>query len=160
MKEGRTEMKLIDGVKLKVLKPIPDERGRLMEIFRCDDEFFEKFGQAYMTTAYPGAVKGFHYHKTHTDNWAVIKGMMKVVLWDGREDSPTYKELNEFFLGEHTPKLIHIPPYVYHGLKCVSEEEAIMVNIMTEPYDPKHPDEYRTDPYDERIGYDWGRREE
>ena len=31
---------VIDGVKTKKLKVIPDERGRLMEMLRCDDEIF------------------------------------------------------------------------------------------------------------------------
>ena len=49
---------MIEGVKVKKLKVIPDERGRLMEILRNDDECYEKFGQVYMTTNYPGVVKG------------------------------------------------------------------------------------------------------
>ena len=76
---------MIDGVKLKPLRVLPDERGRLMEILRCDDEVFSKFGQVYMTTAYPGVVKGWHYHKVQTDNMAVVRGMMKLVLFDSRE---------------------------------------------------------------------------
>lgn len=68
---------MIEGVKIKRLKVIPDARGRLMEILRSDDELFVKFGQVYMTAAYPGVVKGWHYHKKQTDNFAVIKGMMK-----------------------------------------------------------------------------------
>lgn len=36
---------MINGVIIKKLKVIPDERGRLMEILRADDDFFEKFGQ-------------------------------------------------------------------------------------------------------------------
>ncbi|MCJ7832051.1 MAG: dTDP-4-dehydrorhamnose 3,5-epimerase, partial [Actinobacteria bacterium] len=35
----------IDGVLTKSLRVIPDERGRLMEILRADDEIFGKFGQ-------------------------------------------------------------------------------------------------------------------
>jgi len=31
---------MIEGVKVKKLKVIPDERGRLMEIMRSDDDFF------------------------------------------------------------------------------------------------------------------------
>ena len=54
---------MIEGVKIKKLRVIPDERGRLMEILRCDDALFRKFGQAYMTTVYPGVVKAWHYHK-------------------------------------------------------------------------------------------------
>jgi len=150
---------MIDGVKLKDLKLIPDERGRVMEILRADDEWFEKFGQVYMTTAYPGVVKAWHYHKLQTDNMAVIKGMMKVVLYDAREDSPTYEEVNEFFLGEHNFKLIQIPKMVYHGFKCIGAEEAIVINIPTETYDYKNPDEYRVDPYENDIPYDWRLKE-
>jgi dTDP-4-dehydrorhamnose 3,5-epimerase len=54
------ETDMIDGVKIKKLKVLSDERGRLMEMLRSDDEIFIKFGQAYMTTAYPGVVKGWH----------------------------------------------------------------------------------------------------
>lgn len=92
-------MKNIEGVKLKNLKVIPDERGWLMEILRCDEEIFDKFGQVYITTAYPGVVKGWHYHKIQTDNFTCIRGMMKVVLYDSREDSPTYGNIMELFVG-------------------------------------------------------------
>ncbi len=47
-------MNLIDGVKLKNLRVLCDERGWLMEILRSDDEIFSKFGQVYVTTAYHG----------------------------------------------------------------------------------------------------------
>ncbi|MDI3281087.1 MAG: dTDP-4-dehydrorhamnose 3,5-epimerase family protein, partial [Bacillota bacterium] len=83
---------LIAGVRTKPLRFICDERGRLMEMFRCDDELFQKFGQVYLTTAYPGVVKAWHYHKLQTDNFVVVKGMMKVVLYDDRPDSPTRGE--------------------------------------------------------------------
>ena len=58
---------MIDGVITKKLRVIPDQRGRLMEILRCDDPLFQKFGQVYMTTTYPGVVKAWHAHKIQTD---------------------------------------------------------------------------------------------
>jgi len=150
---------LIEGVKVKKLKVIPDERGRLMEMLRCDDEFFSKFGQVYMTTAYPGVVKGWHYHKIQADNMVVVKGMMKVVLYDGRENSKSYKEINEFFIGENNPSLVHIPAGVMHGFKCIGEGEAICVNIPTEPYNYENPDEYRVEPHGGEIPYNWQRKD-
>ncbi|HOS78583.1 MAG: dTDP-4-dehydrorhamnose 3,5-epimerase family protein [Syntrophales bacterium] len=150
---------MIEGVHVKKLKVIPDERGRLMEILRADDAFFEGFGQVYMTTAYPGVVKGWHYHKKQSDNMAVVKGMMKIVLYDGRADSPTRGEINVFFAGEHNPVLVHIPPYVYHGFKCVSSDEAIVVNTPTEVYRYEEPDEFRVDPHVNDIPYDWNRKD-
>ena len=150
---------MIEGVKVKKLKVIPDERGRLMEMLRVDDEFFTKFGQVYMTTAYPGVVKGWHYHKIQDDNMAVVKGMMKIVLYDGRKDSKTFKEINEFFIGEYNPALVHIPAGVMHGFKCISESEAACVNIPTEAYNYKNPDEYRIEPHSDEIAYDWSRKD-
>ena len=104
---------MIDGVKVKPLRVIPDERGRLMEILRNDDEIFQQFGQVYMTTTYPNVVKAWHYHKLQTDNVAVVKGMLKLVLYDRRDGSPTSGEINEFFIGEHNPLLVQIPREVY-----------------------------------------------
>ena len=150
---------MIDGVLIKKLKVIADERGRLMEILRADDEMFTGFGQVYMTTAYPGVVKGWHYHKRQSDNMTVVHGMMKIVLYDGRADSPTRGEVNEFFAGVHNPILVHIPPLVFHGFKCVSQVEAIVVNTPTEPYNYGDPDEFRVDPHDKTIPYDWGRKD-
>lgn len=150
---------MIEGVKVKKLKVIPDERGRLMEMFRADDEFFSKFGQAYMTTAYPGVVKGWHYHKVQEDNMTIVKGMMKIVLYDGRENSKTYKEINEFFLGEHNLSLLHIPVGVLHGFKCISDMEAFCINVPTEMYNYEKPDEYRVDPHSGEIPYDWARKD-
>ena len=150
---------MIEGVKIKKLKVIPDERGRLMEMLRADDDLYIRFGQVYMTTAHPGAVKAWHYHKKQVDNFVVVKGMMKVVLYDSRAGSPTYKEINEFFMGEHNPILLQIPAYIYHGFKCISESEAIVINCPTEVYNYQEPDEFRVPPHGGEIPYDWARRD-
>ena len=151
--------RLIAGVEVKRLKVIPDERGRLMEILRSDEPTFKKFGQLYMTTAYPGVVKGWHYHKVQWDHFAVVKGMLKLVLVDQREDSETKDEINEFFLGVHNPILVAVPPLVLHGFKGIDVEETIVVNCPTEVYHYNDPDEYRMDPHLSDIPYDWDRRD-
>ena len=150
---------MIEGVEIKKLRVIPDERGRLMEILRSDDGLFEKFGQVYMTTAYPGAVKAWHYHKKQTDHFSCVKGMMKVVLFDAREDSPTAGEVREFYIGDHNPALITIPPGVYHGFKCVSTEEAIVINVPTELYNYDEPDEFRAPAHGSEVPYEWARKD-
>ena len=148
-------MDLIHGVVVKPLRIIPDERGRLMEILRADDALFEKFGQAYLTTAKPGIVKAWHYHKKQTDHFAVVKGMAKVVLFDPRDNSPTKGKVNVFFIGELKPCLVKIPPLVYHGYKCVSATEVFLINIPTEVYNYEEPDEHRIPPHTNDIPYDW-----
>jgi len=150
---------LIDGVRTKTLSVHADERGRLVEMLRSDDEFFERFGQAYLTTAYPGVVKAWHYHKKQVDRFVCVHGMMKVVLYDDREGSPTRGLLNEFFLGVHHPLLLRIPAGVYHGFKCISVEEALVVNVPSEPYNYQEPDEFRVPPHDSDIPYQWDRKD-
>jgi dTDP-4-dehydrorhamnose 3,5-epimerase len=150
---------MIDGAKVKRLRAIPDERGRLMEVLRADDPEFIKFGQVYVTTAYPGVTKAWHYHKKQTDNFCCIKGMMKVVLYDDREGSPTMGEVNEFFMGEQNEILLQIPPFVWHGFKCISDTEAMVMNCSTEPYDAASPDEFRKPAHESDIPYDWARKD-
>lgn len=150
---------MIEGVKIKKLKVIPDQRGRLMEILRRDDELFQEFGQVYMTTTYPGVVKAWHKHERQADNIACVAGMIKMALHDNRKGSPTKGETNEFYLGVHNPILVQVPAGIYHGWMAVSEEEAVVVNIPTKPYDREHPDEQRLDPHDNEIPYDWKRRD-
>jgi dTDP-4-dehydrorhamnose 3,5-epimerase len=146
---------MIEGVKVKKLRVIPDDRGRLMEILRSDDAIFKKFGQVYMTTAFPGVVKAWHYHKKQDDNFTCVQGRMRLALYDSRKGSASYGEVNDFIISLDDPMLVTIPKMVYHGFKCVSDVEAIVINTPTLPYNPKEPDEYRIDAYDNDIPYDW-----
>lgn len=152
-------MELIDGVRLKELNPVHDERGRVMEILRSDDDIFKSFGQVYLTTAYPGVVKAWHYHKKQTDYFCCIIGMMKLVLYDSREHSPTKGLINEFFLGERNPLVVVIPPGVHHGFKCIGTGEAVVINAPTHTYNRHDPDEYRLAPHGQDIPYDWARKD-
>ena len=149
----------IAGVKTNPLRLSPDERGWLMEILRADDsELFARFGQVYVSATYPGVVKAWHYHKVQTDNFACVSGMVKLVLVDTRPGSATEGAVNEFFVGEQNPLLVQVPNLVYHGWKCISEGTAIVVNVPTEPYSYKEPDEFRLDPHG-TLPYDWSRKD-
>ncbi len=152
------EGKMIRGVAVKRLKVIPDDRGRLAEILRADDDIYEGFGQVYFTTAYPGVVKAWHAHRLQTDFITCIHGMIKLVLYDDRDGSPTHGEINEFYMGVHNPILVKVPPLVWHGFKNVGEHEAIVINVITRPYDHSNPDELRRPAHGD-IPYDWSRKD-
>jgi dTDP-4-dehydrorhamnose 3,5-epimerase len=150
---------MIQGVHVKTLKAIPDERGFLFEMLRNDDPFFQQFGQCYLTGVYPGVVKGWHWHAKQTDHFVCVKGMAKVVLYDRREDSPTHGEVNEFFMGERNLILLVIPNGVLHGMKGLGTEPAMIINLPTHPYCYADPDENRVDPHNNDIPYDWAARD-
>jgi dTDP-4-dehydrorhamnose 3,5-epimerase len=148
----------IHDVRTKRLRVIPDERGWLTEILRADDDLFRKFGQVYVSATYPGVVKAWHFHRRQIDYFACVAGMVKLVLIDTRDGSPTKGAVNEFFLGTHNPVLVEVPNLVYHGWKCISPEPALVVNVPTEPYAYDDPDEYRLEPHG-TLAYDWTRKD-
>ncbi len=144
---------MIDGVKIVPLKKIPDERGTIMHMLRCDSPDFEKFGEIYFSTVYPGAIKGWHIHKEMTLNYAVVHGMIKLVLYDDRPGSKTKGELQEIFLGSENYALVKIPPLVWNGFKGMGTETGIVANCSTVPHSAGEIE--RMDPFDKRIPYDW-----
>ncbi len=146
---------MIDGVLVKELVRHDDERGFFEEMIRKTDEFFsEGFGQVSHSFMQAGVVKAWHIHKTQVDWWYVVRGKIKAALYDTRESSPTYKELNEFTLGGEAPdnKIIKIPAGVAHGLKVI-EGPSDLVYVTSGVY--AKDEEGRIAYDDATIGYDW-----
>ncbi len=145
---------MIEGVVVKKLGVIPDERGSVMHMLRADDPEFEAFGEIYFSTVFPGVVKGWHLHRRMTLNYAVVSGMIKLALFDDRPSSPTRGRVEELFLGEQNYVLVKIPPGIWNGFKGVGAQTAIVANCATIPHDPGEIE--RLDPSSPRIPYDWG----
>ena len=144
---------MISGVQIRPLRRIPDERGAVLHMLRCDDPWFERFGEIYFSIVYPGAVKAWHLHTRMTLNYAVVSGMIKLVLYDDREGSSTRGTRQEVCLGEHRYVLVTIPAGIWNGFKGIGATPTIVANCATEPHDP---DEIiRLDPRTEQIPYDW-----
>lgn len=147
-------MNKIEGVNIKQLKKIPDERGSIMHMLRNDDENFDKFGEVYFSTAYPGAIKGWHEHTLQTQNYAVVYGMIKLVLYDNRVQSNTYKNLIEIFMGDLNYVLVTIPTGVINGYKCIGDKTAIVANCADMPHTAAG-EMLRYDPMSDDIPYKW-----
>lgn len=144
----------IEGVWIKGLRKIPDERGMIMHMLRADEPIFEKFGEIYFSVGLPGVIKGWHNHTRQSQNYAVIQGMIKLVLVDERDDSPSKGQLLEIFTGEDKYELIHIPPGVVNGYKTYGIKPAIIANCADLPHDPNEMIRY--DPLESHIDYNWG----
>ena len=151
--------RLIEGVNVHQLKPIVDERGFLMEMIRSDDPEFNGFGQTYLTSVNEGVVKAWHYHEKQIDTFICVYGMIKLVLFDSRENSPTYGIVNEFFIGDKNPQRVQIPTKVMHGLKGISSGYSLIINIPNQMYNYEKPDEFRVHPHDNNIPYVWERQD-
>jgi len=147
---------MIAGVRIKPLRQILDERGKIMHMLRSDDPEFEQFGEIYFSMVYPGVIKGWHLHTRMTLNYAVPSGTIKLVLYDDRPDAATRGELMEIVTGPENYSLITIPPGVWNGFKGVGVTPALVANCSTIPHDP---DEIRRmdplHPTSPAIPYQW-----
>ena len=137
---------MIEGVIITPLRKIPDERGSIMHMLRSDSPHFIKFGEIYFSTAYPGVIKGWHEH-------AVVDGMIKLVLFDNRKNSKTYKSLQEIFIGDLNYSLVTIPIGIIMGYKCIGNKTSILANCSTIPHDPTEMISY--DPMSDKVPYKW-----
>jgi dTDP-4-dehydrorhamnose 3,5-epimerase len=146
----------IEGVVVTPLRRIPDERGAVMHMLRNDSPVFREFGEVYFSLVYPGVVKGWHVHKRMTLNYAVPVGMIKLVLYDDRAESPTRGAVQELHVGELNYVLVTIPPFVWNGFKGVGAQAALVANCATVPHDPDEIE--RMDPFSSEVPYDWSLR--
>jgi dTDP-4-dehydrorhamnose 3,5-epimerase-like enzyme len=119
---------MIDGVQVRQLKEIRDDRGKLMEMFRASETGVRP-QQVYLTTALEGVVKdkdGFHMHKKQVDFFCCLVGKIKLVLVDVRPRSKTKGEINELEIGEDNLCLVKIPNNVLHAFKSLKGESYIV----------------------------------
>lgn len=144
---------MINGLQIKKLRRISDERGSVMHMLRCDQAEFVQFGEIYFSEIFPEVTKGWKLHRKMTLNYAVPCGEIKVVLYDQRKDSHTFGEVNEIYLGRSNYDLLTIPPLIWTSFACVSSVTAIVANCATMPHDPSEV--LNCDIDDPRIPYNW-----
>jgi dTDP-4-dehydrorhamnose 3,5-epimerase len=81
--------------------------------------------------------------------------MARVVLYDVRPDSPTYRETQVIFAGEDNPILVFIPAGVAHGYQVLGNKPILLLYHVTQSYDLADPDEERIPWDDPEIGFNW-----
>jgi dTDP-4-dehydrorhamnose 3,5-epimerase len=135
------------------LKRIPDERGTISHMLKRTDPHFKQFGEIYFSTVYRDVIKGWHRHREMTLNYVCVFGRIKLVLFDEREGSPAYRQIQEIFLGPDNYSLVVIPPGVTSGFKGMTDPCAIIANCCTHAHDPSLST--RIDPFTPDIPYNW-----
>lgn len=144
---------MIQGVSIHPLKQIPDDRGKVMHMLKATDPHFEQFGEIYFSMVYPGIVKGWHIHTRMVLNYAVVVGLIKLVLYDDRPESHTKGQIQELILGESNYCLVKVATGIWNGFKGLGKSPSIVANCPNIPHDPAEIG--RIDPYDNPIPYDW-----
>ena len=158
--DGRELASRIAGVLLERLAPLADHRGSLVRVLDTREPFWiEPIVYAYEFTIRPGRIKGWGMHEHQTDRYFVAGGKIRIVLYDGRPESPSHELIEQFFFTESTPGLLRIPPGVWHADQNWGDSDARVLNFPTRAYDHTSPDKYRIDPHSGVIPFDWDLRD-
>lgn len=159
--EGRPLSAGIEGVRLARAVVHADHRGSLAELVNPQDAFWhgEPLVYAYVVHIAPGRIKGWGMHRIQTDRYATISGSLRVVLYDGRVDSPTHGRFAQFYFTGATTGCLRIPPGVWHADQNYGGDDVVLVNFPTHPYDRDDPDKYRIGVDSDEIGFDFTLRD-
>ena len=144
----------IEGVIIRPLRQIYDNRGAILHMMRNDSELYEKFGEVYFSEILPGAVKAWKMQTKKTQNLAVPVNKIRLVIYDSRPHSKTRGQIKEHELGRpDNYNLIHIPPMLWYGFQSLDGQTALVANCANYPH---NPDEIESLPYDsDQIPYQW-----
>ena len=142
--DGAPILNLIDGVRIRPATTLHDDRGTLCEILNPAWQLHEApIVYVYQFTIRPGKVKGWHQHHLHDDRIFLSQGTVKVVLYDDRPDSPTYRMLNEIVRHEHQRTIMIIPAFIFHAHQNIGGTDALLVSMPTRAYQHDDPDVFR-----------------
>jgi len=148
---------LIEGVRVQAFPVYPDDRGFFLEVQRIGHGLAAAFPpertQVSAAMNYRGTIKAFHFHLHQTDCWTPVTGLFQVVLCDLRSGSRTFGLRNTLYVGPMRPWQVLIPPGVAHGYKIIGNQDALLVYMTDQFYNPK--DEGRLPFDDVSINYDW-----
>ena len=138
---GELRQELIHGMRFRPVRPVPHEDGTLAEVARLAwDEIDQPIVQVHITTTLGGRTRAWGLHEESTDRLFVVTGLVSIVVYDGREDSPTFGRVNEFRISERNPGLLVIPPNLFHGWKNIGIDEAFVINMPSCQFRHERPD--------------------
>lgn len=140
-RDGKLMQAPIEGVRFRPTRPVPHEDGTVAEIARTAwAEVDQPIVQVHLTTTMAGRMRAWGLHRFSTDRLFVVRGLVSIVVYDGRPDSPTHGTINEFRVSDRNPGLLIVPPHLYHGWKNLGTDEAFIVNMPSDLYAHEEPD--------------------
>jgi dTDP-4-dehydrorhamnose 3,5-epimerase len=125
-----------------------DERGWFSELARAS-ALPKPIRQANLSYSRKGVIRGLHYHERGQDDlFLCLHGMVRVVVLD-RETGETFTE----DIGDDNPVAVYVPGTRAHGYEALTD--CLFCYLVTEEYDPEHPDEHGVPWDDERVRHLW-----
>jgi dTDP-4-dehydrorhamnose 3,5-epimerase len=149
----------IEGVTVREVLHVPRDHGVITEMYRPEwDPSGLPVVHIYQSRLYPGAIGAWSCHAKTVDRLFVNQGHLKVVLFDGREQSGTFGRVIELHVGDARPAFIVLPTGIWHGLQNLGASDALVLNYPTNAYDYEDPDHWRLPADTDQIPYTWRAR--
>jgi dTDP-4-dehydrorhamnose 3,5-epimerase len=150
------ELTLIDGAAVREVANVPKVQGYLTEVFRREwAGEIDRVDQVFQVVLDRGGLSAWHAHERTVDRLFVTHGRARIVLYDAREDSPTFGLINEFTFGAIRPALVIVPPQVWHGVQNVADGPSTILNLVDRAYDYATPDHWRVPADSPLIPFVW-----
>lgn len=144
---------MIEGVSVTPLKRILHEKGDIYHAMKSSEESFASFGEAYFSSVHYADVKGWKKHSKMTLNLIVPVGIIKFVLFDDRENSPTYNKTFEITISNLNYCRLTVPPNIWLSFQGIGHSLNLLLNIASIEHDPT---ESENCPLSD-IQYEWSR---
>lgn len=144
----------IEGVIIQNLKIISDNRGSVLHMLRNDSSLFNVFGEIYFSEINPKTIKAWKFHKSLTQNIAVLMGKVRLVLYDNRPSSKTLGKIVEHEIGrDNNYCLVQIPPMLWYGFQSLDNQKALIANCTDQPHNPLESESIPID--SDKIPFQW-----
>ena len=142
----------IEGVVLTSLKVVQVSEGDVFHAIKANDPGYVNFGEAYFSSIHAGVIKPWKRHSRMTLNLVVINGLVRFVVHDDREASPTFGVTSEYVVGlpDNYCRLT-IPPGLWMAFQGLSSGTSLLLNIADIPHDPNEADRGEKDDFK----FDW-----
>ena len=144
----------ISGAWLLPLREISTDGGAVLHMLRADSPVYQGFGEVYFSEVQPGAVRAWKKHTAQCQHFAVPVGLLRVVLYDGRKDSPSFGRVAAYTLGRPGHyALLRIPPGIWYGFAAQGNVTALIANCTDMPHVPEETERLPLDT--DLIPYSW-----
>jgi dTDP-4-dehydrorhamnose 3,5-epimerase len=144
---------MLHGVQVFEPRWVVKSNGRLVEMFRRDWLGDAHVDQVFQVVLNGHGISAWHAHERTIDRLFVSTGHVRAVLYDPRAESPTRGGVAEFLLDAHRPRLVVVPPGIWHGVQNLDVAPAVIVNMPDRAYDYDQPDHWRLPPTSAEIPY-------
>jgi dTDP-4-dehydrorhamnose 3,5-epimerase len=154
MNTSDNNQKIIDGVSIRSLSKIENDKGNILHVIKSTDSHFSKFGECYISEIHPGKIKAWKKNRIQTQNLAVIEGSIKFVIFDDRKNSISKNIINIFQIDRDLNyKLLTIPNNIWYGFSCTGSHKSVIINCSDYPHNVKNINSL--DIKNNLIPFDW-----